>query len=126
MHPFDQAWLVLKNYTKPSPVMLPELQDIYAEDTRPVTEPPKGVSQLLIDDENNERLLSERMRQNKIDPLDSDKKHDFDNQRLRLLLANMFTSQSPYARQANPPTLDTGMEELTREDVEQYYSGNRQ
>ena len=126
MHPFDQAWLVLKNYTKPSPVMLPELQDIYAEDTRPVTEPPKGVSQLLIDDENNERLLSERMRQNKIDPLDSDKKHDFDNQRLRLLLANMFTSQSPYARQANPPTLDTGMEELTLEDVEQYYSGDRQ
>jgi hypothetical protein len=80
----------------------------------------------LIDPENNEQLLSQRMRQDRIDPLDSDEKHDFDNQRLRLLLGNMFTSQPPYARQANPPTLDTGMEELTHEDVEQYYSDNRQ
>jgi hypothetical protein len=50
-----------------------------------------------------------------------DEKHDFDNQRMNLFLANMFTSQPPYARQANPPTLDTGMGELTTEEVEQYY-----
>ena len=119
MRPFDQAWLVLKNYTKPSPVMLPELGETDVERNPPI-------SQHLIDDDNNEQLFHYRMGQDTVDSLDSDKKHDFDNQRLRLLLANMFTSQPPYARQANPPTLDTGMEELTREDVEQYYSGDRQ
>tara|TARA_R100000234_G_C4923518_1_gene145237 strand:- start:335 stop:703 length:369 start_codon:yes stop_codon:yes gene_type:complete len=119
MRPFDQAWRLLKNYTKPSPVRLPELGETDVERNPPI-------SQHLIDDDNNEQLFHYRMGQDTVDPLDSDKKHDFDNQRLRLLLANMFTSQPPYDRQVNPPTLDTGMEELTREDVEQYYSGDRQ
>jgi hypothetical protein len=119
MKPIDVAWRLLKNYTKPSPVMLPELGETDVERNPPI-------SRHLIDDDNDEQLFHYRMGRNLVDELDSDEKHDFDNQRLRLLLANMFTSQPPYARQASPPTLDTGMGELTREDIERYYSDDRQ
>ena len=94
--------------------MLPELGETDVERNPPI-------SQHLIDDDNNEQLFHYRMGRNIVDELDSDEKHDFDNQRMNLFLANMFASQPPYARQVNPPTLDTGMGELTSEDVEQYY-----
>lgn len=102
------AWQLLKNYTKPSPVMLPELGETDVERNPPI-------SQYLKDNNEHYRmgLGSEHF--------SDEEKHDFDNQRMNLFLANMFASQPPYARQVNPPTLDTGMGELTSEDVEQYY-----
>ncbi len=109
MRPFDRAWRLLKNYTKPSPVRLPELGETDIERNPPI-------SQYLED--NNEHY---RMGQ----PYVSDnEKSDYDNQRTKLMLANLFATEPPYARPNLPPP--AGMGELTREDTEQYYSDDSQ
>ena len=108
MHPFDMAWQLLKNYTKPSPVMLPELGETDIQRNPPI-------SQHLKD--NNEHYRKVRQ------PYVADnEKHDFDNQRNKLLLANMFNTEPPYARPNLPPP--AGMGELRQEDLYRYYSDN--
>tara|TARA_R100000315_G_scaffold44988_1_gene20219 strand:- start:1626 stop:1991 length:366 start_codon:yes stop_codon:yes gene_type:complete len=118
MRPFDLAWLVLKNYTKPSPVMLPELGETDVERNPPISQ------HLKDNNEHGHPPSFFRMRQNPIHFTDEDKKHDFDNQRVKLMLANLFATGPPYARPNLPPP--AGMGELTTEDTEQYYSGDRQ
>jgi len=111
MRPFDRAWRLLKNYTKPSPVRLPELGETDIERNPPI-------SQYLKD--NNEHGYPPsffRTRQNPIHFTDEDEKSDYDNQRINLMLANMFATEPPYTRPNLPPP--AGMEELTMEDFDE-------